>query len=217
MINHENTLRSLRPEGEQQARKPKEDFSSSFVLSCFRDSSLPAVLELGCGHTKTPGAFGIDVLADSDADLVHDLDLTPWPVESDRFDLVIARDVLEHVDRFVPVMEELHRVCRPGARVRISAPFASGLNYPTDPTHRRCFTSRSFDYFDPNTERGAFGYSKARFRVLETHYDADRRPRWFFDRWILGFLNRHKRLYEERFLYWVPVHNVHFVLEVVKE
>lgn len=179
--------------------------------------ALPRVLELGCGFRKEPGAWGVDILPHSQADLVHDLDRTPWPLPSAQFDRVICRDVLEHVERFLPVMEEIHRVCRHGARVEVSAPFASGLNYPTDPTHRRCFTSRSFDYFDPSTERGRYSYSPARFRVLSVRYDTDKRRRWFFDRWLLALADRWKRVYEERFMYWFPVHNVHFVLEALKD
>jgi len=54
-------------------------------------------LELGCGFTKTPGAFGVDIIAGSAADLIHDLDVFPYPLADNAFDRIICMDVLEHV------------------------------------------------------------------------------------------------------------------------
>ena len=40
-----------------------------------------AVLDIGCGSAKFPGAVGLDISADTDADVVHDLDVFPYPIE----------------------------------------------------------------------------------------------------------------------------------------
>ena len=68
------------------------------------------VLELGCGFNKTPGAFGVDIIAGSSADLIHDLDVFPYPLADSAWDRIICRDVLEHVADFVRTMEEIWRV-----------------------------------------------------------------------------------------------------------
>ncbi len=119
------------------------------------------ILELGCGFNKTPGAFGVDIIAGSQADLVHDLNVFPYPFADSSWDRIICRDVLEHVEDFVRTMEEIWRVGSKGAMVEVVAPFMSSVNYYSDPTHRRAFTSRSFDYFIDGT-RPPFGSATRR-------------------------------------------------------
>ena len=81
------------------------------------------VLDLGCGNDKLPGAIGIDINPGSAADIVRSLDDTPWPLETSSFDFVRAQDVLEHVDDFIKVVDEIYRVCRDGATVEVRMPF----------------------------------------------------------------------------------------------
>ena len=69
----------------------------------------PRILELGCGFSKTPGAYGVDIIAGSSADLIHDLDVFPYPIADSAWDRIICRDVLEHVADFVRTMEEIWR------------------------------------------------------------------------------------------------------------
>jgi SAM-dependent methyltransferase len=175
------------------------------------------VLELGCGFSKTPGAFGVDIIAESQADLVHDLDVFPYPLEDSAWDRIICLDVLEHVQDLVRTMEEIWRVASPGAIVEVRAPFMSSVNYYSDPTHRRAFTSRSFDYFVEGRPAFRLGYSRARFVVLDCQYDRDDRPlRRGFHRWALEWANRNKEHYENRFAFIYPVYNINFELRVVK-
>jgi SAM-dependent methyltransferase len=175
------------------------------------------ILELGCGFNKTPGAFGVDIIAGSQADLVHDLNVFPYPLADSSWDRIICRDVLEHVENFVQTMEEIWRVGRPGASVDVVAPFMSSVNYYSDPTHRRAFTSRSFDYFIAGTPVFRLGYSKARFEMIRCEYDAEDRPlRRGFHRWALDWANRNKAEYENRYAFLYPLYNIFFELRVVK-
>jgi SAM-dependent methyltransferase len=177
----------------------------------------PRILELGCGFNKTPGAFGIDIIPGSAADLIHDLDVFPYPLADSAFHRIICRDVLEHVADFVRTMEEIWRVAAPAAVVEVVGPFMSSVNYFSDPTHRRAFTSHSFDYFIEGTSTFRLGYSKARFEMLRCEYDAEeRRKRRKFHRWALYWANRHKDLYESRYAFLYPLYNISFDLRVVK-
>lgn len=175
------------------------------------------VLELGCGHAKTPGAFGVDRLPGSDADLIHDLDRFPYPLEDSAWDRVICRDVLEHVADFVRTMEEIWRVARAGAEVDITGPFMSSVNYYSDPTHRRCFTSRSFDYFISGRQARRYSYSPACFELLSCDYDLDQQTlRRGFHRWAINWANRHKEQYENRYAFLYPIYTIYFRLRVLK-
>ena len=175
------------------------------------------ILELGCGRNKREGAFGVDILADSDADVVHDLDVFPYPFDDSSWDRILAFDVLEHVERFVPCVEEIWRIARPGATVEATGPFMSSVNYYSDPTHRRAFTSRTFDYFIEGTPFFRYGYSHARFRLKSCQYDRDQMAaRRGLRRLSLALKNRHKAIYEQRLAFMFPVQTVYFELDVVK-
>ncbi|MCZ7649388.1 MAG: class I SAM-dependent methyltransferase [Planctomycetota bacterium] len=106
------------------------------------------ILDIGCGESKTPGAVGIDILPGPSVDIVHDLNSLPWPLEENRFERIVASHVLEHLNDLVGVMNEIHRVAKPGARIELLTPHFSSLNSWEDPTHTRHFARRSFEFFD---------------------------------------------------------------------
>lgn len=175
------------------------------------------ILELGCGFEKTPGAIGLDINPRSAADVIHDLDQFPYPFADNQFDRIICRDVLEHVNSFVRAVEEIWRIGRPGASVEISGPFMSSVNYFSDPTHRRAFTSRSFDYFIEGTKSVNYQYSLARFRLLSVEYDKfELQHRRGLNRWLLKWANRNKEKYENRYAFIYPVYTIYFELAIVK-
>ncbi|MGB1253407.1 MAG: methyltransferase domain-containing protein, partial [Candidatus Promineifilaceae bacterium] len=95
----------------------------------------PQILHLGCGRRKEAGAFGVDVVADSSADIVWNLDETPWPLPDNTFSKIIMIDVLEHLKDAIKIMEEVYRVAKPNAEIIVQAPFASSHHLWTDPTH----------------------------------------------------------------------------------
>jgi hypothetical protein len=187
-------------------------------------ASDPAVraLDLGCGQDKLPGAVGMDSNPRSRADVIHDLDQRPWPLESSSFDYVRAQDVLEHVIDFVPTMEEIHRVAKHGATIDVRMPFMSSLNFATDPTHRRAATRSTFDYFDPRTALGQYRYSTARFETISFKYGrfyhgAIGAIMKVLDVFMLPLCHRAATVYEHYFAFVYPMHDISFSLRVVKD
>ena len=71
-------------------------------------------LNLGCGEKRMDGFVNVDVTDRTKPDLVHDLNVLPWPFESDTFDHVKAFDVVEHLDDLVAFMEEVSSLSRWG-------------------------------------------------------------------------------------------------------
>jgi len=157
-------------------RKPDELSSHSRLLEWAATSAPGRALDVGCadgtvaaelrsrGHHVT----GVDVAASPgvkervdlfvEADLDHGL---PGAVlEADRYDLVLAADVLEHVRQPERLLVELHDVLAPHGRVLVSVP-NFGHWYPRirvalgrfdydrrgilDQDHVRFFTRRSFE------------------------------------------------------------------------
>lgn len=82
-------------------------------------------LVLGCGENFLGDDWThLDISNLSHVDVVHDLESGELPFEDDRFQRIRARHVLEHLteDKAVEIVEEIARVGRPGAEVRIVLP-----------------------------------------------------------------------------------------------
>jgi len=124
------------------------------------------ILDLGCGNRKRPGAIGVDCNPDTQADIVHSLDVYPYPFEASEFDEIYADNVLEHLNDVIKTMEELHRISKPGGLVKIIVPYFRAHWAYIDPTHKHFFTVDSFTYFDgAHVHSKLYNYSKARFRL----------------------------------------------------
>lgn len=129
--------------------------------------SAPHRLNVGCGHDIREGWVNLDVAALPGVDVVHDLSSLPWPFPAGHFAEIIMINVLEHLEDTIGVMQELHRISAPGARVTIRVPYWNSPDANSDPTHKAIFNERTFDFFDPTTRHGrerAY-YSSARFRI----------------------------------------------------
>lgn len=178
-------------------------------------------LDLGCGRAKTPGAIGIDINPNSDADVLQDLEKFPYPFLDGAFDRIVCNGIVEHIDNVVGLMEELHRICRPGAVIEITTPYFSSVDAFTDPTHKHYFSSRSFDYFTGDFPEYRF-YSQARFRKLAVDIRFWSLPRLGHikpQHWLgAGLLARKApMIYERFFAFMLPAQTIYYELEVVKD
>jgi len=126
------------------------------------------VLDVGCGSAKFPGAIGLDISADTQADVVHNLDELPYPFEDSSFDQVLMQDVLEHVHDPIRVIEELHRVLRPGGRLQLRTPHFSSVLAYGDPTHRHYFSALAIRSL---AKPGFAHYTSARFEIIHVTLD----------------------------------------------
>jgi ubiquinone/menaquinone biosynthesis C-methylase UbiE len=169
------------------------------------------ILNLGCGHTYIEGAVNLDISPNSRADVLHDLSSMPWPFPDNHFAEVRANDIIEHLDDTVAVMEELHRICMPDAKVIVTVPHFSCANAFLDPTHRRYFSARTFHLFEP--ENGKTFFTKAKFRVLKNEI-AFKPTR--LNRFVKAWANAHVEWYEERFCWMFPAWFILFELQAVK-
>jgi SAM-dependent methyltransferase len=189
---------------------------------------MSTVLDIGCGNAKTAGAVGIDANANTQADVIHDLDVFPWPLPSDQFERIVCNHIVEHVADMLRFMGEVHRVARAGALVSIVTPHFTNRSSFTDPTHRRHLTRRSFDYFLPPTP-----YPRPSFmqRALETKFEVPnfytgthfkitcahmRLARPFRGLGIQWLANRFPDFYELYLAFMFPARDLYFTLQVLK-
>lgn len=123
-------------------------------------------LNLGCGIKKIDGFIGVDSISTPVVDVVHDLNVFPYPFEQGTVTEIVMDNVLEHLDDVIKVMEELHRLCAEGALIRINVPYFKSNSAYTDPTHKHFFTETSFKYFTENNPLNF--YTPARFEIVKT-------------------------------------------------
>jgi len=114
------------------------------------------VLNLGAGNKIIAGAVNHDLQKHRpEIDVAHDLNLLPWPWRDESFDKIVAVSVFEHLEiNLVAVLDECHRLLRPGGVVAMKLPLWSAERAHDDPTHRWFFTIRSLHQFCPETKRG---------------------------------------------------------------
>lgn len=173
-------------------------------------------LNLGSGRDSRSGYVNLDLVALAGVDVVADLEAR-LPFADSSFEEILCVHVLEHVDRLIDLLAELHRISRPQATIKITSPHLSFFGAYTDPTHRRFFGYFSFDYF---TDENPYNfYSALRFRIKR------RELRFFWiknerteikGRLITALVNLWPRLYERFFCWMLPVNEVYFELEPVK-
>jgi SAM-dependent methyltransferase len=112
----------------------------------------------------------------SGADITHDLETLPYPIQSMSFDEIHAYEVLEHTGAqgdfrfFFEQFNEFHRILRPGGHFCGSVPRVSSIWAWGDPGHKRVLPLCVFSFL-----------TKPHYEQLGKTACADYRP------WIKGW------------------------------
>lgn len=169
-----------------------EDYSMvwSACCECGGSGEIAMKLNLGCGNKRIDGFFGVDKFASDAVDVVHDLEVLPWPWGTDSVEAVMMHHVLEHLGEqtsvYLGIIRELYRVCRHGAVIKIRVPHPRHSDFLNDPTHVRPITAESFLLFSQKMcrERIAGGFADTPLAIhlgvdFEiTHVGAMLEPEW---------------------------------------
>ncbi len=149
-------------------------------------------LDLGCGAVprnpyRATDVHGVDIALPADADSARfrraNLTLDPIPYPDASFDSVSAYDFLEHVPRllitadgratrfpFVELMDEIHRVLRPGGRFYALTPAWPRPEAFHDPTHVNTITLGTAAYFcGASPEARMYGF-RGSFEALRNEW-----------------------------------------------
>jgi SAM-dependent methyltransferase len=179
------------------------------------------ILDVGCGRNKVVGATGLDRFLVEGVDVVHDLEIFPYPFETDCFDEIHARHVIEHVESVSRFLDELHRIARPGARLYINTPHYSYSNSWRDPTHRWHFSAYSFEYFEIGHPADYYAGS-GKFRIVSVRVTMLNLWRLLGIEWLINAVNIHPRwrifrkFWEEYLAFIFRGREIQAVLEAVK-
>jgi SAM-dependent methyltransferase len=127
---------------------------------------------LGCGDEHLEGFVNVDYSVKCQPDIVADIRKLPWDWCEDA-DRIEMDNLLEHIEAelAIKVVNECHRVLKPGGQLWIRVPEVRPDNLLpcfTDPTHVNYFTDQTFGYFEKGHVRhdrfgkdyGIVGWSK---------------------------------------------------------
>lgn len=119
-------------------------------------------LDIGCGTTKQAGWIGIDNRPLPGVDIVHDIEQTPWPLETESVLVATSSHVLEHIEPhggvFMQVMDEIWRVLKKDGQFAFVVPYAGSPGYWQDPTHCNGITENTLRYFDPLDDSALYAF-----------------------------------------------------------
>lgn len=171
------------------------------------------ILDLGCGKKKRPGAIGVDYSDRHNPDIIHDLNVFPYPFESDSIDQVYLDNVLEHLDNPMQVMEEVHRITKHGGGVKVIVPYFRSVFAFIDPTHKTFYTVDSFAYYDPDhiiCQR--YDYVKTRFKVDRVVFNETLLNKRWTKKFMIKLANKYPNRYETFLSHLYPLDDITYYL-----
>jgi len=114
------------------------------------------ILNLGAGNRIIEGAVNHDLWKHRpEIDVIHNLNVRPWPWYDSTFDEIQLISVAEHLEiDLIQTLDECWRLLKPGGRLIIKYPVHTSRTAHDDPTHRWFWSERALHFADPATEYG---------------------------------------------------------------
>lgn len=173
-------------------------------------------LNMGCGSDIRVGWINLDKVPLVGVDVVVDIETEPLPFDDNSFDLVLAKDVLEHCSHPLQVIDEIQRVLAPGGSLRLQVPHFTSRGAYLDPTHVRSFSIDSFEFVTRGHERSY--YLDRQFTAVgSARITFDKGRLLFWNRpmeWLVNLSPRAQRIYEQTPWRVFPAMNV--AVELIK-
>jgi len=158
-------------------------------------------LNLGCGKDIKKGYLNLDFEKLPGVDKIYDLNKIPYPFKKNSFKEILMRNILEHLNNPYEIMNEIWRISKPNATIKIRVPHFSSCNVWGDLQHKRGFNFSSFT--NPNITR--------KFKVISQKITFSHIK--FFMRF---FTKVHPLFYEKHLAYIFPAVDLVLELKTIK-
>lgn len=138
-------------------------------------------LNLGCGndirgplHGAGSGWLNVDLMPQDNERVLHfDMCHIPWGFVDNKFSLIYASHVMEHIpptirrgrDILFVIMDEMHRVLKPGGKLVIRVPLGGSDGCWDNPQHYRAWRPSWFQFFEKDRE---YNYLVDRHWIVES-------------------------------------------------
>jgi predicted SAM-dependent methyltransferase len=109
-------------------------------------------LDIGCGDNKQPEFVGMDRRKLPGVDIVHDLEVFPYPLPDNSCLAIMGSHIVEHIKPWLMLdfMDELWRIMKPGGKLALVHPYGVNDLFVQDPTHCNPCNYSTWTYFDPD-------------------------------------------------------------------
>ena len=154
-------------------------------------------LNLGCGEDTREGYLNVDIVKGEEIDIVHNLNIFPYPFKDNSVDEIVLQSCLEHLNFPEEVIYELHRILKVGGILEVLCPHFSSFQAFGNIQHKRSYAHGSMNSF------------KDIFKV-NSNIDFDGIFKWMY--WFVNRNNFTRGFYEKHFAYIFPASNVYFKL-----
>jgi predicted SAM-dependent methyltransferase len=139
-------------------------------------------LNLGCGDALLEGYVNHDLTKHRpEIDVVHDLNVTPWPWYDDLFVEIQAISVLEHLKlTLIESLDQCWRILARGGTLQLKFPIPTSPFAHWDPTHRWYWAPECLDFVDPATRLGAIYhyYTDRKWLIMKRRVGPKERNCW---------------------------------------
>jgi len=159
-------------------------------------------LNLGCGNDIKKDYINLDCIKLNGVDIMHDITKIPYPFKDNNFDEIYCSHVLEHFLDLIPIMEELYRISKNKAKIKILVPYFSSTNFSGDPTHKRGFNLNTFNYFNNHYYSNKVSINVLKKRIILFSCNGYMKSKWYS--FPIDFLiNLFPQLYQRFFFLYI--------------
>ncbi len=168
----------------------------------------PVKLNLGCGKDIKEGWINVDINPRKENVIKANFNELPLMWEDNSIDEIYCGHLLIYLEDPMKFLYELHRICRPDAKIKM---ILTHLSFPFNAVDFKV-KHRGYSIF-------VFEWMKQfddMFRVIEKKINFTRRSYTWLNKIINPLINFSPLIYERIFCYCLPASEVIFDLEVIK-
>jgi len=119
-------------------------------------------LNLGAGLDIKRGWDNQDYKKFKGINLVFNLEKFPYPIKKNMYEFILCNHIIEHIDNIFGMFNEIHRICKPRAIIKIEVPHYSTSFAFTQIDHKHYFGLDSLNIL----EKGDFQNKTLPFKVI---------------------------------------------------
>ena len=150
-------------------------------------------LNFGCGLKIKKDFLNVDMQRGDGIDKSFDFDKYPYPLNDNSFTYVEAVYILEHLNDVIKTVDELWRICKDKAIIKIVVPYYHSHAAYQSINHKHYFSEASMHYLFNIDESNPFLHDrKNKFKLVRWQLNTGKFWRWLpNNQWIRAAIGKY--------------------------